>query len=117
MKALTGCMAITGALWLVAMPALAAEACMAPAPELSQMAQRATVDEVTRGKIDSLLHDAAGLCDEGATDKAQMKFANIRQLLDSDVPGQVAPKVAPQTPPNTVPQPGPSVREQGGASQ
>jgi hypothetical protein len=110
MKTLTGCMGMTAAFWLVATAAPAAEPCMAPAPELEQMEQKAALDEVTRGKIDSLLHDAAGLCEEGDTEKAQTKFVNVRQLLDSEVPGQVAPKRAPDAAPNTTPEISPTLK-------
>ena len=105
MKTLAGCLAMTGALLLVGTPALAAEPCMAPAPELDQMAQRKALDEVTRGKIETLLKDAAGLCEKGDAEKAKTKFANVRQLLNSDLPGQVAPKVAPQAVPPAAPKP------------
>jgi hypothetical protein len=103
MKTLSGFMAMTAAFWPVATAAPAAEPCMAPAPELEEMAQKTALDEVTRGKIESLLHDAPGLGDEGDVEKAKIKFANVRHLLDSDPPGQVAPKAAPHTTPELAP--------------
>ncbi len=115
MTTLTGSMATLAVLWLLAPPALAADGCMAPAPKLEQMAQRAELDDVTRGKVDSLLHDAAGLCDEGDVEQAKTKFANVRQLLDSDLPGQVAPKVAPEAAPHPTPELAPGLKRSDSA--
>ena len=56
------------------------------------MKQEAVIDEVTREKVDSLLNDAAGLCEEGARDKADVKLANALELLSSDLDEQDSEK-------------------------
>jgi hypothetical protein len=52
------------------------------------MKQDAVIDEITREKVNSLLNDAAGLCEEGARDKADVKLANALELLSSDLDEQ-----------------------------
>ena len=74
-----------GALWLFAGPASAAEDCTELLPELEQIKQEAVIDEITREKVDSLLEDAAELCEEGERDEADVKLANVLELLTSDV--------------------------------
>jgi hypothetical protein len=80
---LGGCAIVAGGLWLGATPAVAADPCMAPLPEVKQMMQRTALDEVTRDKIDTLLQDAAGLCEDGRADEAETKFANVRELIEA----------------------------------
>jgi hypothetical protein len=72
-------------LCLAAWPARAAEDCSKLLPKLEQMKQEAVIDEITREKVESLLNDAAGLCEEGEHDKADVKLANVLELLASDV--------------------------------
>ena len=86
MKGLS-CLVVAGLL-LGAAPAGAADDCASALPELQQAMQQPQVDEITREKIDSLLSDAKGLCDEGEQAQARTKFANVRELLagDSDEP-------------------------------
>jgi hypothetical protein len=83
MTKLAGCAVAAGVLWLGATPAVAADPCMAPTPEVKHMMQRTALDEVTREKIDTLLEDAAGLCEEGRADEAETKFANVRELIQA----------------------------------
>ena len=52
------------------------------------MKQEAVIDEITREKVDSLLNDAAGLCEEGERDMADVKLANALELLTSDLDEQ-----------------------------
>ena len=66
-------------------PATAADDCATALPELQDAMQRPEVDEITREKIDALLSDAKGLCDEGEQAAARTKFANIRELLGGDL--------------------------------
>jgi hypothetical protein len=73
-----------GSLAWAAMPAAAAEGCEA-VPELRAAAERAEVEEVTEGKIDSLLNDVEGMCEEGWTEDLEVKLRNIRELLESDI--------------------------------
>jgi len=77
-----------GLAFLGAAPAGAADECATALPELRQAAQRPAIDEITREKIDSLLSDAEGLCEEGEQEEAQTKFANVRDLLEGDVAEQ-----------------------------
>ena len=63
----------------------AAEDCTELLPRLEQMKQEAVIDEITREKVESLLEDAASLCEEGARDKADVKLANVLELLASDL--------------------------------
>ncbi len=80
------CLLVAGvALGLGGAPARAADDCATTLPELRAATQRPAVDEVTRGKINSLLDDAAGLCEEGAEADARTKFANVRELLEGDL--------------------------------
>lgn len=79
------CAAVFGALWLAAGPAGAAKGCLEPLPEIRQMMQRAVVDELTREMVDGLLEDAVELCEEGAREDAEIKFANALELLTSEV--------------------------------
>jgi hypothetical protein len=79
------CAAVLGALWLAAGPAGAAEGCLEPLPEIRQMMQRAVVDELTREMVGGLLEDAVELCEEGAREDAEIKFANALELLTSEV--------------------------------
>lgn len=77
-----------GTLWLAAGPAgaaAAAQACTDPLPEIRQMMERPALDEITREKIDTLVQEAVQLCDEGEPEKAEIKFANALELLESDL--------------------------------
>ena len=62
-----------GCLGLAALPAAAAEGCDA-VPELRAAAQSAEVDEVTEDKIDALLNDAEGMCEEGKVEDLDIKL-------------------------------------------
>ena len=77
--------AAAGALWLAPGPAEATEGCLEPLPEIRQMMQRAVVDELTREMVDALLEDAVELCEEGAREDAEIKFANALELLTSEI--------------------------------
>ena len=48
------------------------------------MMHRAVVDELAREMVDTLL-DAVELCEEGAREDAEIKFANALELLTSEV--------------------------------
>jgi hypothetical protein len=78
-------LAAGGILCLVAWPARAAEDCTELLPKLEQMKREAVIDEITREKVDSLLSDAAGLCEEGERDQADVKPANALELPTSDL--------------------------------
>jgi len=71
-------------LGLAASPAAAAEGCEA-VPELRAAATRAAVDDVTQGKIDALLNDAEGMCEEDRVEDLDVKLRNVRELLESDI--------------------------------
>jgi hypothetical protein len=73
-----------GLLGLGAVPAAAAEDCAAALPELQQAVRSPEIDQITREKIDTLLSDAKGLCEEGEQAAAATKLANVRELLEGD---------------------------------
>jgi len=77
--------AAAASLCLAAWPAGAAEDCSQLLPKIEQMKEDAVIDEITREKVDSLLSDAAGLCEEGEREKADVKLANALELLTSDL--------------------------------
>jgi hypothetical protein len=79
------CPVAVGVLWLAAGPAGAADGCLEPLPEIQEMMHRAVVDELTREMVDTLLEDAVELCEEGAREDAEIKFANALELLTSEV--------------------------------
>jgi hypothetical protein len=79
------CPVAVGVLWLAAGPAGAAEGCLEPLPEIRQMMYRAVVDEITREMIDALVEDAVQLCEKGAREDAEIKFANALELLTSEM--------------------------------
>jgi hypothetical protein len=80
--------AAAASLCLAAWPAGAAEDCRELLPKIEQMKEDAVIDEITREKVDSLLNDAAGLCEEGERDEADVKLANALELLTSDLDEQ-----------------------------
>jgi hypothetical protein len=84
MSKLPSIVVAAGLLGLGAMPAAAAEDCATTLPELQRAAQSPAVDEITREKIDTLLSDAKGLCEEGEQAAAGTKLANVRELLEGD---------------------------------
>ena len=73
-----------GCLGLAALPAAAAEGCDA-VPELRAAAQSTEVEEITQDKIDALLNDAEGMCEEGKVEDLDIKLRNVRELLESDI--------------------------------
>ena len=77
--------AVVASLCLAGWPAGAAEDCRELLPKIEQMKEEAVIDEITREKVDSLLNDAAGLCEEGERDMADVKLANALELLTSDL--------------------------------
>lgn len=74
------------ALPLVVLPLAAAadDPCGEAPPEIRQMLEQATLDDVTARKIESLLEEAATLCEEGKPREAAVKFANAEELIESD---------------------------------
>jgi hypothetical protein len=78
------CLVVAGGLlWPGALPARAAEGCD-QVGELWEAALRPPVDDITRGKIEALLNEAQDLCADGKYADAETKFANVRELLESD---------------------------------
>jgi hypothetical protein len=76
------------ALALVVLPlaagAAADDPCSEDPPEVRQMLEQTTLDEVTLQKIESLLEEAATLCEEGKPGEAAVKYDNTRDLIESD---------------------------------
>jgi hypothetical protein len=75
------------ALALVNLPLAAVAAddpCRDDPPEIRQMVEQTTLDEVTLQKIESLMEEAATLCEEGKPQEAAVKYDNTRELIESD---------------------------------
>ena len=75
------------ALALVVLPLAAGAAddpCRDDPREIRQMVEQTTLDEITFQKIESLLEEAATLCEEGQPQEAAVKFDNTRILIESD---------------------------------
>jgi hypothetical protein len=73
---------------VLVVPPLAAGAaddpCRDDPPEIRQMIEQASIEEVTLQKIESLMEEAATLCEEGKPQEAAVKYDNTRELIESD---------------------------------
>lgn len=64
--------------------AAADDPCREAPPEIRNMLEQATLDEVTAQKIENLLEEATTLCEEGKPQEAAVKFDNAQTLIESD---------------------------------